>query len=160
VDDSVTAELRPPAEASSHRVPAWVGSAAGLVGIVVLWQIAGATIFAKGRAVPTPTAILNQMGKDGWSFYSPNIRATVTEALKGWVWGNLLAMLSGVTFAVKSAARRAGLGLVHAHRLRHTAASEMLRCGATLPEVGQVLRHRHTATTAIYALGAAAPNAY
>jgi site-specific recombinase XerD len=27
----------------------------------------------------------------------------------------------------------------------------MLRCGASLPEVGQVLRHRHAATTAIYA---------
>jgi len=57
----------------------------------------------------------------------------------------------GITFVVAAAARRAGLGLVHAHRLRHTAASEMLRCGATLPEVGQVLRHRHAATTAIYA---------
>jgi integrase/recombinase XerD len=57
----------------------------------------------------------------------------------------------GVTFVVRAAALRAGLGLVHAHRLRHTAASELLRCGATLPEVGQVLRHRHAATTAIYA---------
>jgi site-specific recombinase XerD len=57
----------------------------------------------------------------------------------------------GVTFVVSAAARRAGLGPVHAHRLRHTAASELLRCGATLPEVGQVLRHRHAATTAIYA---------
>ena len=56
-----------------------------------------------------------------------------------------------VTFVVRAAASRAGLGLVHAHRLRHTAASEMLRCGATLPEVGQVLRHRRAATTAIYA---------
>ena len=58
---------------------------------------------------------------------------------------------AGSRFVVKAAARRAGLGLVHAHRLRHTAASEMLRCGATLPEVGQVLRHRHASTTAIYA---------
>lgn len=57
----------------------------------------------------------------------------------------------GVTFVVKAAAQRAGLGLVHAHRLRHTAASEMLRCGATLSEVGQVLQHRHASTTAIYA---------
>jgi site-specific recombinase XerD len=53
----------------------------------------------------------------------------------------------GVTFVVAAAARRAGLGQVHAHRLRHTAASEMLRCGATLPEVGQMLRHRRSATT-------------
>jgi integrase/recombinase XerD len=57
----------------------------------------------------------------------------------------------GVTFVVEAAALRAGLGTIHAHRLRHTAASEMLRGGATLPEVGQVLRHRHARTTAIYA---------
>jgi integrase/recombinase XerD len=57
----------------------------------------------------------------------------------------------GVTYVVEAAALRAGLGQIHAHRLRHTAASEMLRAGATLPEVGQVLRHRRAATTAIYA---------
>ncbi|MCA1679552.1 MAG: site-specific integrase [Actinobacteria bacterium] len=57
----------------------------------------------------------------------------------------------GVTQVVVAAARRAGLGQIHAHRLRHTAASEMLRAGATLPEVGQVLRHRRAASTAIYA---------
>ena len=57
----------------------------------------------------------------------------------------------GVTFVVATAARRAGLGQIHAHRLRHTAASELLRCGATLGEVGQVLRHRRVASTAIYA---------
>jgi site-specific recombinase XerD len=57
----------------------------------------------------------------------------------------------GVTFVVEAAALRAGLGTIHAHRLRHTVASEMLRAGATLPEVGQVLRHRHASSTAIYA---------
>lgn len=57
----------------------------------------------------------------------------------------------GVTGVVASAARRAGLGVIHAHRLRHTAATEMLRRGASLPEVGQLLRHRHAHTTAIYA---------
>lgn len=56
-----------------------------------------------------------------------------------------------VTSVVEAASLKAGLGEIHAHRLRHTAASEMLRAGATLPEVGQVLRHRHAATTAIYA---------
>jgi integrase/recombinase XerD len=40
---------------------------------------------------------------------------------------------------------------VGAHRLRHTAASSMRRRGAPLSEIGQVLRHRHQATTAIYA---------
>lgn len=37
------------------------------------------------------------------------------------------------------------------HRLRHTAATSMLRRGASLTEIAQVLRHRHLATTAIYA---------
>jgi site-specific recombinase XerD len=57
----------------------------------------------------------------------------------------------GVTMAVAAAAKRAGLGTVHAHRLRHSAATGMLRAGAGLPEIGQVLRHRRLASTAIYA---------
>jgi len=57
----------------------------------------------------------------------------------------------GVTQIVGDVARRAGLGLVHAHRLRHTAATEMLRAGGSLAEIGQVLRHRRAQTTALYA---------
>ena len=57
----------------------------------------------------------------------------------------------GVTQVVVSAARRGGLGQIHAHRLRHTAATGMLRAGASLEEIGQVLRHRRVLTTAIYA---------
>ena len=58
---------------------------------------------------------------------------------------------SGVTMIVFDAAQRAGLGKMHAHRLRHTAATEMLRSGSLLPEIGQVLRHRSALSTAIYA---------
>lgn len=57
----------------------------------------------------------------------------------------------GITQVVVSAARRAGLGQIHAHRLRHSAATAMVRAGAPLEEVGQVLRHRQPLTTAIYA---------
>jgi site-specific recombinase XerD len=56
-----------------------------------------------------------------------------------------------VTTVVFEAGRRAGLGTIRAHRLRHTAATAMLRAGTPLPEVGQVLRHRSTHTTALYA---------
>ncbi len=38
-----------------------------------------------------------------------------------------------------------------AHVLRHSAATEMLRQGATLQQVGTVLRHRYLDTTALYA---------
>jgi len=58
---------------------------------------------------------------------------------------------SAVTRVVAAAAERAELGTVRAHRLRHTAATDLLRAGASLPEVGQVLRHRRLLSTAIYA---------
>ena len=58
---------------------------------------------------------------------------------------------SRVSGIVADAARRADLGRIHAHRLRHTAATELLRAGASLPEIGQLLRHRRAETTAIYA---------
>jgi site-specific recombinase XerD len=38
-----------------------------------------------------------------------------------------------------------------AHVLRHTLAIQMLRRGASLPEIGELLRHRRLDTTAIYA---------
>lgn len=38
-----------------------------------------------------------------------------------------------------------------AHTFRHSLASELLRQGATLPQIGRVLRHRDVSTTAIYA---------
>jgi site-specific recombinase XerD len=57
----------------------------------------------------------------------------------------------GVSEVVRAASERSGLGSFGAHRLRHTAGTEMLRAGASLPEVAQVLRHRSVATTTIYA---------
>lgn len=57
----------------------------------------------------------------------------------------------GVSHVVERACQRAGVPEVRAHRLRHGAAMEMHRAGAGLVEIGQVLRHRHLATTTIYA---------
>jgi integrase/recombinase XerD len=57
----------------------------------------------------------------------------------------------GVTQVVVSASKRAGIGEVTAHRLRHAAATELLREGAPLVEIGELLRHRSVLTTAIYA---------
>jgi integrase/recombinase XerD len=56
-----------------------------------------------------------------------------------------------VVMVPRSASGRAGLPVVGAHRLRHTAASEMLRSGASLAEIAEVLRHQSESTTAIYA---------
>jgi integrase/recombinase XerD len=56
-----------------------------------------------------------------------------------------------VRWIVREACDRAGLPRVGTHQLRHTAATEMLRQGASLAEIGQVLRHREQKTTAQYA---------
>lgn len=62
------------------------------------------------------------------------------------------AVTSGAIIGVaKTALRAAGIEHGGAHRLRHTAATQMLRRGASLTEIAQVLRHRHIDTTAIYA---------
>lgn len=52
---------------------------------------------------------------------------------------------------VRAACQRAGVPVVSPHRLRHSLASEMLRQGASLIDISQVLRHRDLATTAHYA---------
>jgi integrase/recombinase XerD len=56
-----------------------------------------------------------------------------------------------VTAMVQAAGRRAGVAVTGAHQLRHTVAVELLRAGAPLSEISELLRHRRPATTAIYA---------
>ena len=58
---------------------------------------------------------------------------------------------NAVTTVVACAGRRAGLGVIGAHRLRHSAATAMLRSGGSLTEIGQTLRHVRPLTTAMYA---------
>ena len=53
--------------------------------------------------------------------------------------------------AVARGCERTGQRPVGPHRLRHALAVDMLRHGAALPEIGQVLRHRDLASTAVYA---------
>jgi integrase/recombinase XerD len=53
--------------------------------------------------------------------------------------------------AVRRACGRAGIPLVATHRLRHTTATAMLAAGVPLGVIGQVLRQRAPATTALYA---------
>ena len=56
-----------------------------------------------------------------------------------------------VASTVRRACRRAGIAEFGSHRLRHTAACEMVRADVPLVRIGQVLRHRSLQSTAIYA---------
>ncbi len=54
---------------------------------------------------------------------------------------------------VGAALKRAGIETRYrgTHQFRHALAADMLRHGATLTEIGSVLRHRHAKTTSLYA---------
>jgi integrase/recombinase XerD len=54
---------------------------------------------------------------------------------------------------IRHALHRAGIQAptTGAHQFRHGLATEMLRRGASLTEIGEILRHRHLQTTTIYA---------
>jgi integrase/recombinase XerD len=116
------------------------------------WRAGAITIYGKGHRddqLPLPVDI-------GRALVDYLRRGRPTSALDRSVFIRTLAphhaMGSGaVSRVVAAAAERAGLPPVRAHRLRHTAATELLRSGASLPEVGQVLRHRRLLSTAIYA---------
>ncbi len=74
-------------------------------------------------------------------------RALILQSLAPYRGGTA----SMITNIARHALRAAGISSGSSHRLRHTAATQMLRHGATLTEIAQVLRHRHIDTTAIYA---------
>jgi integrase/recombinase XerD len=58
---------------------------------------------------------------------------------------------NGLGAVVHRACRRAGVPECGPHTLRHSLASGLLAAGASLPEVGEILRHSDPRTTAIYA---------
>lgn len=64
-----------------------------------------------------------------------------------------LAKWNSISKIVKTALKTAGVNSARkgAHLLRHSLATDMLRQGASLDEIGEILRHRSPDTTAIYA---------
>jgi integrase/recombinase XerD len=73
--------------------------------------------------------------------------ALFRHALAPYTWMDPVSV-TGIAYR---ACERADLPHAGAHRLRHTAATAMLRGGASLPEIAQVLRQRSHAVTALYA---------
>jgi len=74
----------------------------------------------------------------------PNVILTCTAPFRG-------IHPSSITRIAYEACHRVGQPPVGGHRFRHALATEMLRQGNDLLEIGQVLRHRDLATTSAYA---------
>ena len=58
---------------------------------------------------------------------------------------------SSITAIAGRACARAGVSRFGPHGMRHAAACELLAAGGSMEEIGQLLRHAHERTTAIYA---------
>lgn len=58
---------------------------------------------------------------------------------------------AGISDIIMHRAEAAGLGVVHAHRLRHTAAMNVIATGGSLVEAQELLGHRSASSTRVYA---------
>ena len=128
------------------------GEAAGLRLDDIDWRAGEITVQGKGNRherLPLPPDVGEALAaylRDGRP-----ARAHGREVFAGVRAPHRPLTRGAVTQIAASASQRCGLGTVFAHRLRHTAAAGMLSAGASLEEIGQVLRHREARTTAIYA---------
>ncbi len=133
-----------------------LGLRAGEVGAIELddldWQVGELTVRGKGgrrEVLPLPVEVGEAL-VDYLRYGRP--RRCPTRRLFLSVRAPFTGLANGSVFAVVArACRRAGVAPFGPHRLRHALACELLRQGASLAEVGQVLRHSDERTTAVYA---------
>ena len=96
------------AEASSRpssaaRATLSIGSAwsAGLIGAAVLfgiWALLAYTVFGRNHLVPPPQEVLVTVFHDPGFEMWPNLVSTLSEAARGFLWGNLVAIGLALAF--------------------------------------------------------------
>lgn len=90
---------------ASRRVPGWLASILGTVGLVLAWWLFSVLAFRPDPGttydpVPSPLAVGRQILDDGLSAYWDFFSVTVHEAAVGFLWGNGLALLLAATVLV------------------------------------------------------------
>lgn len=115
------------------------------------WRAGELTVHGKGGRVdvlPLPAdvgaAVADYLLHGRPATAAPNVFITVKAPFTG------LATAS-VTVLVGAACARAGVSRFGPHGIRHAAACDLLAAGASIEEIGQLLRHAQQRTTAIYA---------
>lgn len=117
------------------------------------WENGLVTVYGKGKwaQLPMPAdvtrAIAGYLRRDRPRCESRRLFIRDYAPIGGFSGGGAISSLVERT-VVKAGVESARKG---AHLLRHSLATDMLRKGASLDEIGEVLRHRSPDTTAIYA---------
>ncbi|WP_433716561.1 tyrosine-type recombinase/integrase [Nocardia sp. CA-084685] len=90
---------------------------------------------------------------EAWAQYLLHARpkTTATTVFVTMVAPFTALATSSVTQVLARACSRAGVARFGPHRIRHAVACGLLDAGASMAEIGQLLRHAHERTTAIYA---------
>jgi site-specific recombinase XerD len=115
------------------------------------WRAGEVTIRGKGGRVdvlPLPGDV-----GEAWADYLLQARPKTPSAT---LFVTMVAPFAGlatssVTQVLSRACARADVARFGPHRIRHAVACGLLNAGASMQEIGQLLRHAHERTTAIYA---------
>ena len=83
-------------------MPSWIAGIIGAAVIVAAWWLLSATVFTPPPGtdftpVPSPLAVFQQLIADGPGPYWSVFQVTITEALIGFFWGNLVALILAST---------------------------------------------------------------
>ena len=127
------------------------GEAAGLTLDDIDWAAGRLTVVGKGQrrlTLPLPADVGQALV--AW------LRVRPEDAQDRAVFVRLRAPVrkltsAGISDIIVHLAERAGLGVMHAHRLRHTAAMNVIAAGGTLTEARELLGHSRADSTHVYA---------
>lgn len=117
------------------------------------WENGLITVYGKGKwaQLPLPADVARTMAR---YLQRDRPRGTCRRLfIRDYVPVGGFSSANAIASMVKRALAKAGVESARkgAHLLRHSLATDMLRKGASLDEIGEVLRHRSADTTAIYA---------
>ncbi len=86
-----------PARFSLAANKVWLETTAGILGLLLFWQLTVNTGFSAHDTIPSPAQILRQFFIiDGPGFYFHSAASTMHAATQGWLWGVGLAIALGM----------------------------------------------------------------
>jgi hypothetical protein len=117
-------------------------TALGVTALLIAWTLAAKAFSASG-VVPTPWAVAEQLWADR-AILPGNIWTTMREALLGYFWGNLAAILLAVLFAEFAAVERILLKLAIASYCAPLVAIAPILIVVLSPATAPKLRLQHS----------------
>lgn len=84
-----------PVRVAGRRQRTWLPPLLGVALLLVIWEVIARTIAADKFIVPTIPSVIQTMVDDG--FYGTGVTTTLSEAGRGFLWGNLAALAVAAT---------------------------------------------------------------